>query len=80
MNCSHFCKQHQVECVNILPETVDNSMWLGFSFEVEVSCTNQLLIFVNTTQKLININIKKASKLPCDICNGMLDSPLVYYG
>ena len=30
-DCSHFCKQHQLKCVDI-PETVNNSMQLGFSF------------------------------------------------
>ena len=47
MDCSHFCKQYHLECVNI-PETVNNSMQLGFSFpfHFEVSCTNQLLILL----------------------------------
>ena len=44
IDCSHFCKQHFLECVNI-PEPVNNSMQLGFSFpfHFKVSCTNQLL-------------------------------------
>ena len=48
MECSHFCKQHHLECVNI-PETVNNSMQLGFDF-----LQNQLLIYsylVDTKQE-----------------------------
>ena len=45
MECSHLCKQHHLECVNILPETVNNSMQLCFSFLFfEAFCTNKLLI------------------------------------
>ena len=33
IGCSHFCKQHHLECVNI-PETVNNLMRLGFSFSI----------------------------------------------
>ena len=33
IDCSHFCKQHFLECVNIT-ETVNNTMQLGFSFSI----------------------------------------------
>ena len=44
MECSHLCKQHHVECVNI-PETVNNPMQLCLVFHFfELFCTSKLLI------------------------------------
>ena len=44
MECSHLCKQHHMECVNI-PETVNNSMQLCLVFHFfELFCTSKLLI------------------------------------
>ena len=47
MVCSQFCKHHHLESVNVV-QTVNNVLWLGFSFpqHFKVPCTTQLLILL----------------------------------
>ena len=49
IDCSHFCKQHFLECVNIATrdcKQLDAAGFIVFPFHFKASCTNQLLILL----------------------------------
>ena len=65
MDCSHLCKQHYLECVNITPDTVNNSMKLGFSFlfHFEASQLHTYNTNINERTQSTNLVIKKHQRL-----------------
>ena len=63
----HLCKKHHLECVNI-PETVNTSIWLCFSFPFfKAFCMNKLLYKLERTrsssQQVVLLKSTKTHKL-----------------
>ena len=67
MDCSHLCKQHYLECVNITPDTVNNSMELGLSFlfHFEASQLNLLTQHKYKQENLTQSTNLAIKKHPC---------------
>ena len=50
MDCSHFCKQQHLECINI-PETLNISMWLyRFTISFQSVLHKPTIYLINATQ------------------------------